>query len=104
MEGAVDAGSDCVEGMESLHVRESWTCTEPGVRKPLWGHLPLRGLPIRISPAVGLLGTVYADGAARVVAIECCSDLAEPLCSQLAPVGELVVSIPAPRCDHGEHE
>ncbi len=31
------------------------------------------------------------------VAIERCSDLAQPLCAQLAPVRELVVSIPAPR-------
>src|ERR1039457_5885899 len=38
------------------------------------------------------------------VAIERCSDLAEPLCAQLAPVRELVVSIPAPRCDHRKHE
>src|SRR5215472_8335697 len=52
-------------------------------------------------PAVGLLG---AARAARAVAIERCSDLAEPLCAQLAPVRELVVSIPAPRCDHREHE
>ena len=57
-----------------------------------WGDCP---------PAVGLLGAVRA---ARVVAIERCSDLAEPLCAQLAPVRELVVSIPAPRCDHREHE
>src|SRR5438105_847025 len=59
------------------------------------------GRPIRISPAVGLLGAIRA---ARVVAIERCADLAEPLCAQLAPVRELVVSIPAPRCDHREHE
>jgi hypothetical protein len=38
------------------------------------------------------------------VAIERCSDLAEPLCAQLTPVRELVVSIPAPRCDHRMHE
>jgi hypothetical protein len=38
------------------------------------------------------------------IAIERCSDLAEPLCAQLAPVRELVVSIPAPRCDHRKHE
>jgi hypothetical protein len=38
------------------------------------------------------------------LAIERFSDLAEPLCAQLAPVRELVVSIPAPRCDHGKHE
>ncbi len=38
------------------------------------------------------------------VAIERCSDLAEPLCAQLAPVWELVASIPAPRCDHRQHE
>src|SRR5436305_14459809 len=59
------------------------------------------GRPIRISPAVGLLGALRA---ACVVTIERCSDLAEPLCAQLAPVRELVVSIPAPRCDHREHE
>src|SRR5437899_4017077 len=38
------------------------------------------------------------------VAIERCSDLAEPLYAQLAPVREMVVSIPAPRCDHREYE
>jgi hypothetical protein len=37
-------------------------------------------------------------------AIERCSDLAKPLCAQLAPVWELVASIPAPRCDHRQHE
>ena len=36
--------------------------------------------------------------------IERCSDLAEPLCAQLAPIGELVASLPAPRCDHRQHE
>ena len=39
------------------------------------------GRPIRISPAVGLLDAIRA---ARVVAIERCSDLVEPLD---APVG-----------------
>src|SRR5947209_3148645 len=87
--------------MGSSHFRESWACTEPGVRKPLWFQAPLGGLPIRISPAVGLLGAVRA---ARVVAIERGSDLAEPLCAQLAPVRELVVAIPAPRCDDREQE
>ena len=38
------------------------------------------------------------------VAIERGSDLAEPLCAQLAPVRELVVSIPAPRRDHRKHK
>src|SRR4029453_7800662 len=38
------------------------------------------------------------------VAIERCSDLAEPLGAQLAPVWELVASIPAPGCDHRQHE
>src|SRR5713101_8020209 len=38
------------------------------------------------------------------VAIERCPDLAEPFCAQLAPVWELVASIPAPRCDHRQHE
>jgi hypothetical protein len=38
------------------------------------------------------------------VAIERCPDLAEPLCAELAPVWELVASIPAPRCDHRQHE
>jgi hypothetical protein len=37
-------------------------------------------------------------------AIERCSDLAEPLCAKLAPVRELVASIPAPRCDHRQHQ
>src|SRR5439155_22686106 len=40
----------------------------------------------------------------EAVAIERCSDLAEPLCAQLAPVWELVASIPAPRCDHRQHK
>ena len=40
----------------------------------------------------------------QAVAIERCSDLAEPLCAQLAPVWELVASIPAPCCDHRQHE
>jgi hypothetical protein len=40
----------------------------------------------------------------QAVAIERSSDLAEPLCAQLAPVWELVASIPAPRCDHRQHE
>jgi hypothetical protein len=40
----------------------------------------------------------------QAVAIERCSDLAEPLCAQLAPVWELVASIPAPRSDHRQHE
>lgn len=38
------------------------------------------------------------------VAIERGADLAEQLCAHSAPVRELVVSIPAPRCDHGKHE
>ena len=38
------------------------------------------------------------------VAIERCPDLAEQLCAHSAPVRELVVSIPAPRCDHGKHQ
>src|SRR3972149_8154149 len=38
------------------------------------------------------------------VAIERCPHLAEQLCAHSAPVRELVVSIPAPRCDHGKHE
>ena len=37
------------------------------------------------------------------VAIERSPHLAEPLCAQLAPVRELVVSIPAPRLDHRKH-
>ena len=40
----------------------------------------------------------------QAVAIERCSDLAEPLCAELAPVWELVASIPAPCCDHRQHE
>src|SRR5829696_5746019 len=40
----------------------------------------------------------------QAVAIERCSDLAEPLRAQLAPVRELVASIPAPRCDHRQRE
>jgi hypothetical protein len=38
------------------------------------------------------------------VAIERCSDLAEPTLCPVGAIRELVVSIPAPRCDHGEHE
>ncbi len=30
--------------------------------------------------------------------------MAKPLCAELAPVGELVASIPAPRGDHRQHE
>src|SRR6202046_1637150 len=37
-------------------------------------------------------------------AIERGPDLAEPLRAQLTPVRELVASIPAPRCDHCQHE
>ena len=40
----------------------------------------------------------------QAVAIERCSDLAEPRCAQLAPVWELVASIPAPGCDHRQHQ
>jgi hypothetical protein len=40
----------------------------------------------------------------RPIAFEGCSDLAEPLCAELPPVWELVASIPAPRCDHRQHE
>jgi hypothetical protein len=36
--------------------------------------------------------------------IERCSDLAEPLCAQPPPIGELVISIPAPGGDHRQHE
>src|SRR5215831_1112806 len=38
------------------------------------------------------------------VAVERCPELAEPRCAELAPVGELVGSIPAPRCDHRQHQ
>src|SRR5215475_5627136 len=38
------------------------------------------------------------------VAIECNPNLVDPLNSQVAPIGELVVSIPAPGCDHRKHE
>jgi hypothetical protein len=37
-------------------------------------------------------------------AIECYPNLVEPLDSPVAPIGELVVSIPAPSCDHRTHE
>src|SRR5260370_35376184 len=33
-----------------------------------------------------------------------CPDLAEPLCAQLASVWKLVASIPAPPCDHRQHD
>ncbi len=42
--------------------------------------------------------------AIQPLATERCSDLAEPLCAQLVPVWKLVASLPAPRCDHREHE
>ena len=42
--------------------------------------------------------------AIQPIAFERCSDLAEPLCAEPAPVWELVASIPAPRCDHRQHE
>ena len=38
------------------------------------------------------------------IAIQRCSHLAEPLCAQSAPVRELVLSIPTPRCDHRQHQ
>ena len=38
------------------------------------------------------------------VAIECNPNLVDPLNSQVAPIGELVVSIPAPSRDHRKHE
>ena len=38
------------------------------------------------------------------LAIERCSELAEPLGAQLAPIGKLIVSIPAPCGDHRQHE
>jgi hypothetical protein len=38
------------------------------------------------------------------IAIQRCSHLAEPLCAQSAPVRELVLSIPPPRCDHRQHQ
>jgi hypothetical protein len=41
---------------------------------------------------------------AEPLAFERCSNLAEPLCAQLAPVWELVAPIPAPRRDHRQHE
>ena len=40
----------------------------------------------------------------QAFAIERCSDLAEPLCAQLAPVWELVAFIPAPGGDHRQNE
>lgn len=38
------------------------------------------------------------------VAIECSPNLVDPLDSPVAPIGELVVSIPPPSCDHRKHE
>ena len=46
----------------------------------------------------------YLRMGVQSLVIKRCSDLAEPLCAQLAAVGELVTSIPAPRCDHRQHE
>ncbi len=45
VEGVGGAGADCVEGMGSSHVRESWACTEPGVPQRCgfrrhWGDCP----------------------------------------------------------------
>ena len=37
-------------------------------------------------------------------AFERCSKLAEPRCAEPTPVWELVASVPAPHCDHGQHE
>src|SRR4029453_11492405 len=38
------------------------------------------------------------------IAFERCSDLAEPVRAELAPVWELVASVPAPRCDHRQYQ
>ena len=50
-----------------------------------------------------LAGDPPAEGI-QPLAMERCPDLAEPLCAQLAPVWELIASLPAPRCDHRQHE
>jgi hypothetical protein len=61
------------------------------------------GPDINSQPGHDLEGPRSAMGI-QAVAIERCSDLAEPLYAQLAPVWELVAPIPAPRCDHRQHE
>jgi hypothetical protein len=58
---------------------------------------------INSEPRYDLAGPRSAMGI-QPLAIERCPDLAEPLCAQLAPVWELIASIPAPRCDHRQHE
>lgn len=40
----------------------------------------------------------------RSVAIECSPNLVDPLNSQVASIGQLVVSIPAPSRDHRKHQ
>jgi hypothetical protein len=49
VEGVGSAGADCVEGMGSSHVRESWACTEPGMPQRCgfrhhWGDCPFASL------------------------------------------------------------
>src|SRR6266571_9055093 len=58
---------------------------------------------INSQPAMTLKARDQPGGIQRA-AIERCPHLAEPFCAQLAPVRELVASIPAPRCDHRQHE
>ena len=71
----------------------------------LFGHSPAeraqqtgadtsRALPLIPPSAMGI----------QPLAIERCAELAEPFRAQLAPIRELVASLPAPRCDHRQHE
>src|SRR6516162_8506920 len=62
--------------------------------------------PFGVHPVATRPHDCHASRSRRLCAVpvERCSDLAEPLCGQLAPIWELVASIPAPRCDHRQHE
>src|SRR4029450_473536 len=79
---------------ESESVIEPPTCATGSRARPAPTATASRPRPRRPRSAMG----------SQAVAIGRCSDLAEPLCAQLAPVWELVASIPAPGCDHRQHE
>ena len=57
----------------------------------------LRPLPTGVSCLADDIEGPRSARGIQPVAIERCPDLAEPLCAQLAPVWELVASVPAPR-------
>src|SRR5215217_2841002 len=56
------------------------------------------------SNSQGDLDIPRSAGDIQLFAFERGSDLAEPLCAQPAPVRESVALIPAPCCDHRQHE